>query len=910
MPFSPNAASVYADGPTATPLQPSKPEIRAYLLQLEAATDAIAAGAGTIAKQTLAQLNGDLAHSADTMAWVYADGNVTNNGIYRKNGGSGSGSWSFALPLPYTYIAASNSGTGTQNAIKATSTVPVTNGMLVSVNVTVTNTGTPVTIAFNNQLPLTIKTRSGLDIGAGDLTPGYLLGVRLGSIFYLLSDVAVASLIYAARDAAYAARDAAQLAQSRAEDAQHAAEEARDIAAGYASDAVSQGNVPIYATAVGLAGLAIPNGITFIRTNGYYSANGKGAALYRQVMAPEVARPGEQTSNGGTKRWGLAEAFPDAYMFGGFGDGVADDWQPLQKLLDYWSPVKWLPTGTITDRPSAMSGGGRVRIPAGVWRFTKTLYSGPFVRIYGDGMAMFPQSPMDASTYGQYSFPNATILRPDFVLADRALGVGLHVAPWVLNLTGGSAGLAGQTVGTQFKSLSATAINGPDIDNQKISYCEGADVSDLTIWPINEIFAGIRWTAATKSNLSKVGIRNVRRGVFVESCWESNIQKSAIYDFGDYGIYGQFGNLHSFGIRDNWIHAAGRVLAGDKPLGVFAGYFNGLSMDANAIDECFDAIKLENGAGAVIDNTHSERTLNVWLTTNGSFGVSGHGNHGIYNVVDARTYANSIIWDGVSCDVELNFTANIDGISSGAAFPGKTYLLGTNPNTGAQTSLNYANGATVHTTVIFKGMPKLAADANRVNRSAGRIAFEFETNTIEIAGMANANQALTDTLLYGDAGVAQSGTVYINGVAAGYVTWASDGMQVHNSAGALSFGYSNFNNYNRFLFAGGLSLQAVFGNPNTFRTEAKGSLVADTANGALWITMDASSSSAWRSIGDVDLEYTSATLGSATNAVNTTNKRKGMLVYNTTNTHVYRALGASATAAWVSLRDGTTITPA
>lgn len=298
MPFSPNAASVYADGPTATPLQPAKREIRAYLLQLEAATDAIAAGAGTIAKQTLAQLNGDLAHSADTMAWVYADGNVTNNGIYRKNGGTGSGSWTFALPLPYTYIAASNSGTGTQNAIKATSTVPVTNGMLVSVNVTVTNSGTPVTISFNNQSPLTIKTRSGLDIGAGDLTPGYLLGVRLGSIFYLLSDVAVASLIYAARDAAYAARDAAQLAQGLAEAAQHAAEAARDIAAGYASDAVSQGNVPIYATINGMPALSIPAGINAIRVNGLAAAGDGGGGLFtRQADAPS-AGPMFQTADG------------------------------------------------------------------------------------------------------------------------------------------------------------------------------------------------------------------------------------------------------------------------------------------------------------------------------------------------------------------------------------------------------------------------------------------------------------------------------------------------------------------------------------------------------------------------------------------------------------------------------------
>ncbi len=273
MSFSPNAASVYADGPVANPLQPSKPEIRAYLLQLEAATDAIASGAGTIAKQTLAQLNADLAHSADTMAWVYADGNIASNGIYCKNGAAGAGSWSFALPLPYTFIVAGNSGAGTPNAIKATSSVPVTNGMLVSVPIAVANTNSPVTIAFNSQAPLTIKTRSGQDVAQGDLTPGYILGARLGSLFYLLSDTAVASLIYAARDAAFTARDAAQEAQAEAE-------AARDIAAGYASDAVSQGNVPIYATIDGMSALTVPAGISAIRVNAKSSPDDRLGGFY------------------------------------------------------------------------------------------------------------------------------------------------------------------------------------------------------------------------------------------------------------------------------------------------------------------------------------------------------------------------------------------------------------------------------------------------------------------------------------------------------------------------------------------------------------------------------------------------------------------------------------------------------
>lgn len=101
-----------------------------------------------------------------------------------------------------------------------------------------------------------------------------------------------------------------------AEQAARDAEAARDVAAGYASDAVSQGNVPIYATAVGLAALDLPDGINVIRTNGYYAAEGKGSALYRLKDALEPAEAGDISSNSNTKRWGLADQRLHAAMFG------------------------------------------------------------------------------------------------------------------------------------------------------------------------------------------------------------------------------------------------------------------------------------------------------------------------------------------------------------------------------------------------------------------------------------------------------------------------------------------------------------------------------------------------------------------------------------------------------------------
>lgn len=55
---------------------------------------------------------------------------------------------------------------------------------------------------------------------------------------------------------------------------------------------------------------------------------------------------------------------------------------------------------------------------------------------------------------------------------------------------------------------------------------------------------------------------------------------------------------------------------------------------------------------------------------------------------------------------------------------------------------------------------------------------------------------------------------------------------------------------------------------------------------------------------------TAAQLASATNAVNTTGKAAGTVVFETTNSYLYIATGATATSTWV-LADGTgAVTPA
>ncbi len=64
-----------------------------------------------------------------------------------------------------------------------------------------------------------------------------------------------------------------------------AAEAARDLAAGYASDAVSQGTVPIFTAVSGMALLSIPQGMLSIRVNGFSSPGDGWGGLYVRAGA-------------------------------------------------------------------------------------------------------------------------------------------------------------------------------------------------------------------------------------------------------------------------------------------------------------------------------------------------------------------------------------------------------------------------------------------------------------------------------------------------------------------------------------------------------------------------------------------------------------------------------------------------
>lgn len=345
--FSPNAATVYADGPSSDPFEPSKPDIRALLTQYENAIGAYSAGAGSIAKDTRANLYADLTHAADVTAWVYADTNVAYNGIYRKSGASGTGSWTLILPLPYSFIIAVDVGAGTPNAIQATSSIPVSSSALVWVTLADTNTGSPVTIQFNADPILTIKTNSGNNPASGGLTAGMtIIGIKSGSTFRLLNDQVSAAIVAAAEAAQAAAASSASAASASAA-----------AAAASAASAAAAVSARIDSRAYAIASYhptAAPN---FIVTAGYAAVGDGGAATYKQVGAqPTHGGKLSITLSGGATVWyELAERNVNVFMFGAKGDGGTNDSPAIQLAVDYLKAV-----GSSNMMAKLSFGGGKM----------------------------------------------------------------------------------------------------------------------------------------------------------------------------------------------------------------------------------------------------------------------------------------------------------------------------------------------------------------------------------------------------------------------------------------------------------------------------------------------------------------------------------------------------------------------
>lgn len=174
-------------------------------------------------------------------------------------------------------IRLNNANAGSANNIVVTASVAIPSAayqVLYILNVTQVNTGSVTVSGAINRALVTNTSRA---VPAGYLSPGMaVLCIDTGATLRMLSYGDMEVLIRAAESEV----EKAAVERIQAEVARAAAEAARDVAAGYASDAVSQGSVPIYGTVVGLSSIAIPEGINAIRLNGFGSANDGRGGLY------------------------------------------------------------------------------------------------------------------------------------------------------------------------------------------------------------------------------------------------------------------------------------------------------------------------------------------------------------------------------------------------------------------------------------------------------------------------------------------------------------------------------------------------------------------------------------------------------------------------------------------------------
>ncbi|MGO7922018.1 hypothetical protein ACC755_22960 [Rhizobium ruizarguesonis] len=211
--------------------KPKKSDLRSWGAWIESIVTAFTSTGGLI-YSSLALLNADLAHGANSMAWVIGDATVANNGVYRKNGASGSGSWTRLADLPYSFVKLADAGAGTPNAIQLTSSIPTSASVLRIANIFEANAGN-VTISENGDAAKSLLTNSGNQIAPGGLLAGMMIAyIDNGSAFRLINDQ-VSAAIVAAAEAAQAAAEGAR------DDAEAAAVAAIAAAAGVSLPAVA-----------------------------------------------------------------------------------------------------------------------------------------------------------------------------------------------------------------------------------------------------------------------------------------------------------------------------------------------------------------------------------------------------------------------------------------------------------------------------------------------------------------------------------------------------------------------------------------------------------------------------------------------------------------------------------------------
>jgi hypothetical protein len=251
------ANTVYSDGPSGSPDNPPKSEIRALFGTVDTRVEAALAGVGEV-QGTWNASSGTFpgGGTADTgAAWLVTTAGTTGGVAFRvgdrivsittnSSTSTYAGNWLRLAGNLDPVVNATDSGAGTANAIQVVASKPVSaaGGQLVSFEVFEANTSSTVTLQITDSVGavisgLSVKTASGANPAAGALSAGLpVIGHIEGSTFRILSDLNSAAAMALIDEIAEsfgdldAARTDWEAAVAAAELAQEAAETARDAA--------------------------------------------------------------------------------------------------------------------------------------------------------------------------------------------------------------------------------------------------------------------------------------------------------------------------------------------------------------------------------------------------------------------------------------------------------------------------------------------------------------------------------------------------------------------------------------------------------------------------------------------------------------------------------------------------------
>lgn len=113
-----------------------------------------------------------------------------------------------------------------------------------------------------------------------------------------------------------------------------------------------------------------------------------------------------------------------------------------------------------------------------------------------------------------------------------------------------------------------------------------------------------------------------------------------------------------------------------------------------------------------------------------------------------------------------------------------------------------------------------------------------------------------------------------------------------------------------FGAAGAQKLTSVAGTPEGVVTAEVGSIVTDLTNGVVYVKRTGAGNTGFAIQGDIQETATAASIAAIGNAINTTGKRLGKVVWDSTNNRAMRASGTTAGSAWHVLDGSATVTPA